>query len=469
MAASVNRSVVALAALALSACASLPPSPISGITAPAQWRESAGLEAETADIAAWWTRFGDPVLIQLVQEARAANVDLRLAAARMREAKALAVIADAALWPSIDLAASAGRSKSLVFPAGIVNRAQAGFDANWEIDLFGGNTLESAAAQASAHAAEELRRDVLVAVSAQMARAYLELRGLQRQLAILEQNVAIQRDSLHLAEVRHRAGIAAELDAVRAKTLLETTEAGRGPLRESISNRLDRIAVLSGRAPASVDARLAQARPLPPVPSAIPDLLPSDLLQRRPDLRRAVAEVQAAAAQREAATTDLLPKFFLSTGAARQGIELAGLPRLTGSVFSIGVAAAMPLFNAGRIRANIDVQDARLQQALAAYDRMLLDALSEVEGSLSAVANTRDRQARLSQAVASAKDSVTLSRELYKGGLTDFLSVLDAQRALLAAEDELARADTAAAVSLVSLYKALGGGWDANEPEGGKS
>lgn len=458
---------VAAIALMLAGCAVTPVNDQVEVDVPTGWsnRPNEALTDDREHLVQWWKGYGDPILDELIANAIAANHDLKIAVGRVREAQALITIADSLLYPTLDATAEVARNKSferLPKPT-IANSASFGLTAAWEIDLFGGNRLDAVAAAAQAQSAEESRRGVQVSVLAQVAASYLELRGAQKQSMILENNIAIQRERLRLLEARYNAGLATELDVTRQRALLKTTEAARPLLIQTTTTLIHRLSVLLGEPPAHLSDKLRVSAHLPERVPQIPALLPADLLTQRPDLRRAQAEVTAAAARLGSAKSDLFPKLFLSANVARTAFELGALPRVTGNVFALGLGLTAPIFNAGRIRAGINAEDARFTQAATLYDKTFLTALEEVENAFVAHTSARERQTELAQATIAADRAHRTADAFYQRGLRDFLSVLDAQRAKLSAEDEEIRAQTAVTVSMVSLYRAFGGGWDSDE------
>ncbi len=294
---------------------------------------------------------------------------------------------------------------------------------------------------------------------ADLARNYLELRGVQRQIEILDRNIAVQQETLRLAQGRFRSGLATDFDVTRAITLLETTRSSLPALQSSAAAKIHRLGVLAGKQPAAIGKELASPKPLPASVPAIPALVPSELLAQRPDLRRARALVSAAAAGAGAAKADLFPTFLLSTSAGRQSAQVGTLPRRTGGVFALGLGLVEPLFNAGRIRAGIDAADARFTAVTVAYEKAFLEALEDVENAFVLNRASLERRERLGAATESAKRAERQAGVLYEKGAVDYLALLDAQRAALASEDGLARAQTDVALSLVGLYRAFGGGW----------
>lgn len=449
----------------LAACSQTPPLPTPRIDLPAHWSDGDQTPTETHSLAEWWLGFGDPVLGELVARALAENRDLALATARLREARASAGIADANLLPAVDARGSGGlrrddlQAERLGFPQGKQHFHQIGVDASWEIDVFGGRHAAARAAAADADAAAFGLADVQVSLAAEVAREYLALRGAQARLDVARRNVALQEEALSLLDSRVRAGLAPAVDAVKARADLSLLRASQPPLEAAIAGSGFRLAVLSGRAPAALPRELADARPLPDASAAIPLGLPSALLSRRPDLKRAEAAVLAANERAGVARADLLPKFFLSGLLARAEEDNGAVSFGPGLLYSIGPGISLPIFNAGRLRATVQVQDARLAQALAAYEQALLNALAEVETACVDLARERERAGQIAVAVERASLTRALARTRYAKGLTDYFAVIDAQRALQSSEDALALSRTSAAQALVALYKALGGGW----------
>jgi NodT family efflux transporter outer membrane factor (OMF) lipoprotein len=416
----------------------------------------------------WWKSFNDPVFDKLVQQAVQANLDLQLAAARVDEARAERGVAKSGLFPSVAATASASRNRQRVVApaqgsATIVpvefNNFQGGFDAAWELDFFGRIRSGLQAATADATAASEARRAVLVAVLGELGRSYAELRGFQLRLDIANKNIAIQQDTLDLTRIRAKAGLATELDVSRADAQLEATKSVVPTLQRGVESSIHRLSVLLGQEPNALRAELLPVAPVPVTPPEVPVGLPSELLERRPDVRQAEAQIVAATARVGEAKAEFFPRFLLLGTAGRQASQLHDITLGMGNYFGVGPAVTLPIFTGGRIRSQVRVQDARLRQSVITYRSAILSALEETENALVSYSEEQARRAHLESAVKSNEEAVRLSAELYKAGLTDFLSVLDAQRALYADEDLLAQSRTAQTVNLIALYKALGGGW----------
>lgn len=461
------------AALVLSACTPTRVDPRVPLPAIGGWQHGEGSLAPTdqATLASWWHGFRDPVLDELIAGAMAANRDLKLARARVREVRAMAAVAESALYPTVEFSASGGREKQidriiaapgpqgvqLIAPAG--DAVSGGLAARWEIDLFGGRHLDAESVAAQARGTLEGERAVLVGLLAQIATNYLELRGVQARTGILEENLALQRERLRVVSALFRAGLAREWDAVRQETQLHATEAALPALQGAADNLIHRLGVLSGKPPASLHARLGQSAVLPGDAPKLPKLMPAALLEQRPDLRLAKAEVDAAAAGLGSARADLYPKLVISASGGFGALAVGGFPSLAEGVYALGSGLSAPIFNAGRIRARIAAADARLDQAAARYEQAFLIALEDVENAYVNHRSAADRLGPLVRAEAAAERSRRDADALFQRGAADLLSVLDAQRIQLEVSDERAKAQTALAVSVVSLYRAFGGGW----------
>jgi multidrug efflux system outer membrane protein len=451
---------------------------------PATWSEVShnGVTTQPHDIAQWWKTFHDPGLDSLIERAVQSNLDLRLAEARVREARALRGVAAADLWPSINVSGSYTRHRRSenVSPAqaGSANGGtamgpapfgtleqdlfQSGFDASWEIDLFGGVRRSIEAADADLAASVEDLRDVLVTLLSEGARNYVEVRGFQRRIAIAQDNIQSQQETLELTRARFDAGLTSQLDVVQAASQLATTQAQVPTLEASLKQGIHRLGVLLGLAPGALLSELSQATPIPPVPPEVPVGLPADLLRRRPDVRRAERQVAAATARIGVAVADLFPKLSLTASLGLQSNLLADLPLGSSRFWSVGPTLSWPIFDAGRIRANIQVQNAREEQRLTQYAQAVLTSLEDVENALVAYSREQTRRSRLIEAVEANQRAVELANELYTRGLGDFLNVLESQRALFALQSDLVQSETTVSSNVVALYKALGGGWQSD-------
>jgi len=465
-----------LAALVLAGCTVGPAFVRPDPDVPERWSEAPQHDAPAPGPSRWWLAFSDPQLDTLIDRAVQANLDLALAEARVRGARASRRVAAAPLFPSLDGGASltrAWQSENAGFvgggPVGDIggqpfNLYDVGFDASWEIDVFGGLRRSVEAADAELAASVEERNDVLLTLLGEVARNYVELRGFQRQLAVAYGNVAAQEDTLGLTRARFQGGLASDLDVARAEAQVRTTAAEIPTLETSTHQSIHRLGVLLGQTPGALLAELGPPAAIPSAPPGLPAGMPSDLVRRRPDVRRAEREVAAATAQIGVATADLFPRFFLTGAAGLQSIEASNLFDGASKLWSVGPAIQWPIFQGGRIVGNIEIREAQQQQALIAYRQTILAALEEVENAIVAYTRQRERRATLASAVDANQRAVDMATALYTRGLTDFLDVLASQGSLFATQTELARSDATVSSSLVALNKALGGGWDAIEP-----
>jgi NodT family efflux transporter outer membrane factor (OMF) lipoprotein len=329
----------------------------------------------------------------------------------------------------------------------------------WEADVFGRIRRQLQGATADLAAQEEDRRNVLITLLGDVAANYAEVRGFQLRLKIAERNIRIQQETLDLTRALAGAGQATDRDVAQAEAQLESTRAAVPQLETGREVSIHRLGVLLGSEPSSLAQELAEASPLPVVPEAVPVGLPSELLQRRPDIRRAEAQLAAATARVGEARADFFPRFSLTGAAGRQSTQLHLLALGTGNVFSFGPSLSLPLFTAGRIRANVAVQEARVKQAETAYRSTVLTALEETENALVGYSNEQERCERLQRVIRADQTALELAQAQYRAGLADFLTVLDAERVLSEHEGQLAQSQTGVVTRLVSLYKALGGGW----------
>jgi multidrug efflux system outer membrane protein len=461
----------ALLAVATAGCAVGPNYRPRAPDVPARWSEAPHPMATVPHSQArWWKAFNDPELDSLVDRAVRANLDVRLARARVLESRARGRIAGAALWPSLDASGSYTRlwqDEDLFGPLSAggqpvllgqqpENLFQAGFDASWELDVFGGTRRSIEAARADFEGAQYHRGDVLLTVLAELARNYIDLRGFQKQLDVARSNLAAQKDTLKLTRARYEGGLVSDLDVARAEEEVETTESQIPRLESSYKTAVHRVAVLLDQSPGALSDELSAERPIPTVPPEFPAALRSEVLRQRPDLRRAERQLAAATARVGVATADLYPKFYLFGTAGFESLAASDFFSSSSKLWSIGPTIVWPIFRGGQIVATIEVRDAQEQQALIGYRQAILNALEEVENALVAYTRERRRHAALVEAVASNQRALALGTQLYTHGLSDFLNVLDAQRNLFQTESDLAQSETAMSIDFVALRKALG-------------
>ena len=420
--------------------------------------------AQPAQLEAWWRSFGDPELDALIERAIAGNLDLRVAESRVREARAARGIVASDWYPTVDAEGDFFRSRRSENTAegqfidpGPNNLWEAGFDASWEIDVFGRTARGVEAADADIQAAEDARRDVLVSLLAEVVRNYAELRGFQKRVDLARRNAELQRDTLGLTESRFRGGLTSELDVASAAAQLATTESAIPLLEQGQVGAINRLGVLLGRPPEEVIGELSVAGPIPVGPQAIDPGSPETMVFRRPDLRQAEREVAAQSARVGVATADLYPRIFVLGFAGVAAEDFTDMFNASSAVLSFGPSISWRVFDGGRIRSNIEVQDERLEQARLTYRQAVLLALEEVEVALAQLRNDQEAGARLATAVEFNQRRVQLAISRYEKGIGDFLDVLEAQRSLTTSEDELARRQQEIAKDVAALYKALGG------------
>ena len=424
------------------------------------------------DIATFWNGFGDPVLSQLIERALAVNHDVRIAQARLQEARSLLGGAQAELLPEIDVAADAGRALQPGYLVPGASRSQrtgnafdAGFIANWELDFFGRNRRATEAAAAQVDATQAGVHAAQTVVAAEVARNYLDLRGLQQRYAVAERSLGNQRETLRLTDVRREAGRGTQLDVVRARSLFDSTESVLPALQAAIDRDAFRLATLTAQAPRTVSALLAPPQPLPSLPvtdlAALPIGVPEQLLRRRPDLIAAERQLAAATAAIGVATADLFPRISLTGLIGFASDRVGDLGRGDSFQYSFGAGLSWPLLDFGRVRSRIGASEARAGQALASYEQTVATALEETEGALSQFTRAAQQAERLASSSRNADEATRLSRLRFNAGSVDLLIVLDAERQALAARDALVQAQLSQAVALVTVYRSLGGGWDA--------
>lgn len=454
------------AGLALAGCTVGPDYTRPDVETPAAWNAELAMGAnamqtDPATFARWWQRLDDPLLSQLVEQAMAKNTDLRSAEARLREARARRGLSAADRFPTLEASANASRTRSSEETgSGNTNELySAGFDASWELDLFGGKRRALEAAEATLEASEADLQDVQVSLVSEVALNYVELRTYQHRLQVAEANLGAQEETYDLTRWRAMAGLTTELDVAQARYAMEQTRSQIPPLRAGLEQAKNRLAVLLAEPPGNLEHRLAGVKPIPVAPLEIAVGVPADVLRNRPDVRNAERQLAAQTAQVGVATAARYPSFNLFGSI---GLESLSLDRLTNSgarTSSVGGNIAATIFDAGRLRQNVEIETAIQEQALVNYEATVLTALEDVENALVDYANEHERRSALVSATEAAETAATLAKEEYASGLSDFQSVLDTQRSLLSLQDELASSEGEVTSNLIRLYKALGGGW----------
>ena len=459
---------------------------------------------------AWWNVFHDPELTSLEQRVASANLNVRLATIRLAESRSQRQITGADQFPSLtgdgsytrervsskgvvglfggggsssgggtsttfgsmgSLAnGTSGRSGGIPTSAGgggviaPFNLWQYGFDASWELDLWGRVRREVESADASLEASTDARRNALLSVVAEVARDYVQLRGAQTELAIAQANIQTERESLQLSQDRYRGGLTTELDVANAAAQLQTTQASVPQLEQQQDQTINALSFLLGEAPGALQAELIRPGAVPPVPPRVPVGLPSELARRRPDIRQAEAQLHAATADIGVAVADFYPKVTLDGSLGLQALKAKDLGNWAARQYGLGPTISIPIFEGGRLRATLALRKTEQQEAALNYQQTVLQAWHDVNNAMIAYAAEQHRHDALVGAENQDRLALRLARERYTQGVADFLNVLDAERTLLAAQQQLADSSVTISSNLVQLYKALGGGWEPTYP-----
>ena len=422
---------------------------------------------------AWWKQFGDARLEKLVEQAVRGNRDLRAAEARLREARALLLDAGLELLPTVTTHANYTTQKRSLdalnrrnFVPRDLRLYNVGFDAVWEADFFGRLRRNLEAKQAELEVSAADRRDLLVTLISEIARNYFLLRGHQNQLAVARNNAENQGSTLRFTQARLEGGVGTELDTARALSLLSTVQATIPPLQALVHEDIHRISVLTGKPPVALMGELGKPEALPRLPSSLKIGKPGDLLRRRPDIRAAERSLAAATASIGVITADLFPRVTFQGTIALESVGFVSLGTAGSETFNAGPRIFWAAFDLAQVRARIRSADARAETRLAEYEQTVLEALEETENALVTYHQQRARSVLLTGAEQAAAAALALARIRYEEGISDFLTVLDAERSLLENRRQLAENQTAEATALVALFKALGGGWEVFEPKG---
>ena len=438
--------------MALNGCASW--SPASPLV-PAQTSTTAPAENSLSQ---WWQRFNDPLLGQLVTQALQANTSVRSAQAALQQSRALRDVKSASLLPGVSASGSAGRSKSGGNDTS--NSFQVGLDASWEPDIFGGNRSALNATEADAKASEASLADVQVSIAAEVALAYIQLRGLQTQLSIARSNLTSQQETLQLTDWRAQAGLITSLEVEQARTATEQTSAQIPTLDVSIAKTQHSLAVLTGQRPDALLVLLNTAQPVPQAAGDLAQSIPAQTLRQRPDVRAAEHRISAALARVSVADAARYPSFSLSGSLGLSALTLGTLTNAAAVGNSLLAGITIPVFDGGAAKMQVLAQEAALEQARASYQAVVLTALTDVEDALVALQGDREKQVHLQSAATAAGNAALLAQQRYSTGLIDFQTVLQTQRALLTTQDSVASNTADISADHVRLYKALGGGWN---------
>lgn len=453
---------------------------------PEHWLETTAPAADAgSDLSAWWHGFNDERLNRLVERVLQNNLDLKAATARIQTARAERLATDAKSWPTINASTayqrqrispnallgalgsiqggSQTKSSSLLSTLGPIGQPfslfQAGFDSSWELDLFGSISRQQEVAAANADAIIENLHDVQLSLAAETARLYLELSAQQAQLVIAEDRVKTQTELYRLAAASYQEGMVTALDVQQAKAEQETAESSLAPLTAQLKNTRHALALLSGLPPGGLETELAGVPAVIPMPPVIQPGMPADLLRRRPDIRQAERSVASASAAIGAAVAEMFPKLTLTGTAGFQSQDLSNFTNMSSGFYGFGPRLSLPIFQAGRLKANVEAQEARHQEALAAYDKSVLTALKEVEDGLATIQGEHSRRLALEQAEQTARQAAETALAYYSEGETNLQSVLDSRRVWHNAREQLVQSRSNWATAHVALFKALGGGW----------
>lgn len=438
----------------------------------------------------WWNLFHDPELTALERRVAAENLDVRAATTRLAESRAELGVARAAQFPTLNANGSYTRQKASDVGAfatipdalgangasgnsvggfkagnlGAFDIYQAGFDASWELDLWGGVRRSVEAAKASVEAAAEARRATLLSSLAEVARDYILLRGVQTQLHIARDNVNTAEQSLLLTQQRAAGGVTTDLDVANASAQLRSTMAEIPTLEQEEAEDINALSLLLGQPPNALRGELADPKPVPPVPPRVPVGLPSELARRRPDVVQAEAQLHAATANIGVAVAAFYPSVTLSGSLGLQALQPAQFFELNARQYAAGPGITIPIFEGGQLRSTLYLRKAQQEEAAVNYQKTVLQAWHDVDNALTAYQTEQARRDQLVQAVAQNQRATELSQSRYQEGVADFLSVLVAETSLLSSQQQLAQSTTTVSSNLVALYKALGGGWETDLP-----
>lgn len=433
---------------------------------PDSWHQTMvkGLDEGQADLQTWWTVFDDPLLNDIIQRATKGNLDLKEAFARIQEARARRGFAKGQFYPDINGGGvwERRRTSEAFVPINSTDKvnenfAGIGMDGSWEIDAWGRIRRSVESADAGLQASVEDYRDTLVILYAEIASNYMETRTLQERIRFVKSNISTQQGSLVITQARFKAELTSQLDVRQAELNLARTESLLPRLQAQLVAAINRLGVLLGEYPSVLYDELIIPAPLPePSPQTLVGL-PSDIIRQRPDIRRAEREVAEQNAKIGVATADLYPAFGLGGT-----IGLAATTAIFDEgnhTWSVGPFFRWNIFDGGRVRARINMEDARTQQAFVRYERAVLEALEDVENSMTGYVRELDRRAALNRSVIAAQQSVGLVMTQYKTGLTDFQNVLDMERSQFEQQDFWALSRGLVLQNLIGIYRSMGGGW----------
>lgn len=440
---------------------------------PPEWasEQSQGVSDKAEIDQAWWRNFNDPVLAKLIDKAAANNFDLKIAEARIARARAGVASSDAALLPTGDVKGSATREGNrIALPGGSgnpfaallhkpFNVFEAGFDASWEMDLFGGNRRAEESAEAQLQASEASRDDVRVSLLAEVARSYVAIRQYQARLAIAADIVAAEKKTVDIAEQLFKAGQNPQLDVTQAQAALEQAETQLPHIRDGLAQEEYGMDVLLGEQPGTAQVMIGAPADIPASDKKLVLAAPAAVIAQRPDIRVAERKLAAATAQQGVAAAKFFPDISLTGFFGALNTSMNNLATAGNQSWLAGGSVLWPILSYGTLSANLDAADAQQQEAMAAYQKTIIGALSDVERSLSAYTEQEKFLQSSLNEVEKTKHARAIAQERYQQGLTSRLAVLEADRSLYAAEDRLTQARGEASQNLIAVYKSLGGGW----------
>lgn len=453
--------------LCIVGCVAGPDYRLPAVSTRTEWQTATGslksAPGDNAQLAVWWQTLNDPLLSTLVEEAVANNLDLKLAAARLRESRARRGLSAADRMPTVKGGAGAGRTRSSAEMGTGSSRTtetySAQFDASWELDLFGGKRRALEAASATVDASLENMRDVRVSLLAEVVLAYIEIRSYQAQIDSTSATLASLAETEEIAGWRFQAGLVNQLDVEQSRLNLEQTRAQLPVLLSSLEQSRNNLALLLGRSGGTLK-EVQIKMPIPPVPAEVAIGIPAETLRQRPDVRRAERQLAAATAQIGEAEAARYPDLTLSGTLGLQAVSVGNLLNSSAFMYSLAANTAATIFDGGRLKQKVEIQNALQEQALISYQSAVQSALRDVENALVAYAEEQNRRGTLKDAVHSAQRAESLARNQYAAGLVDFVTVLDTQRSLLSLQEQLIVSEAAVTSNLARLYKALGGGWN---------
>jgi NodT family efflux transporter outer membrane factor (OMF) lipoprotein len=465
--------LVALSVVLVSACSAVGPDYVEPeLAVPDAWHMrivDQVSQGAAAPQQAWWTVFGDAALNQLIERARSGNLDLQTAASRVKTARASLAITSGARLPVLEGVGNTERTRqsddgwlAQVAPDSgfdAQNLYEIGFDASWEIDLFGRIQRSIESAQAQYQSTVEVERDVMVTLFAEVALTYIQVREFQNRIAYAQQNIVVQKEALALADERYRTGLSSRLDVVQAQATLDMTQAALPDLATARDQALYRLAVLLGEQPGSLQDEFSSTAAIPQPTGHISLGLPVDVLRQRPDVRAAERRLAAQTAQIGVATAALYPEFTLGGFIGLQSRSVNDILNSNSEMWGVSLPVNWTLYDGGRTRSNIELQKELTEQRLLEYRQTVLQALAEIEASLVAYNNEHLRLTALRRATAATREGVQLALVQYDTGLTDYNNVMTMQRDLFQLEEQLAASEAQLDFELIALYKAVGGGW----------